>query len=560
MGGYFGAELKYASYDGVIVQGQSDTPLVLIIEDDNAHLEPADDLWGQGTLITQQRLKDRYSPQHQIAAIGPAGENKVRFASIIHRVSNAVGNGGLGGVMGAKRLKAIVVRGTRGVSIAHPQEFLEPSQRIWQLARGGLGYVDQIREGYPMVACTHGCSVRCGTNVRAVTGELTGPRPAHMLKCNNGAMMRGSHPAYQGVHVDGHTLDIPRPPGFGDIGLDLASYIEDMGLTSWCYDTWYRYLGGLQTIGITEIMGELFHLDDPSWWRDWLHGVAHRQGAGDAFAEGLARFYDAHPIGPEYLVEFIQSAGSRGHSWHRDGRAMERHPSPFWEYSALLYAVSTRDVTPSTHGFFFLNGLYGYDGHAKALDDLSPGVRMLIDHVYGSEKAITPGMSHTAHVTAWHQERAIIKDSLGVCDWVYPVLRATMDTKEALEEAIETGDKALVGDLSAEAALYQACTGMDLTIDEMERPIAERTLTLERCLEVRNHGRCRVDDEQVISHYQWSEKTDGTHLSESAVEFHDLLDRYYDLRGWDRETGIPTESTLRRLGLEPLVTPLAERA
>jgi aldehyde:ferredoxin oxidoreductase len=70
---------------------------------------------------------------------------------------------------------------------------------------------------------------------------------------------------------------------------------------------------------------------------------------------------------------------------------------------------------------------------------------------------------------------------------------------------------------------------------------------------VRNHGRNRALDEAVIPHYQWPEKTDGTHLSADAGEFRALLDRYYDLRGWDRETGVPTQDKLHALELDEMV-------
>jgi aldehyde:ferredoxin oxidoreductase len=143
----------------------------------------------------------------------------------------------------------------------------------------------------------------------------------------------------------------------------------------------------------------------------------------------------------------------------------------------------------------------------------------------------------------WHQHRAIVKDSMGVCDWKYPVIRIPSEdwSPEAEEE---------IGDVGAEALLFRACTGIDMDIDQMHRPIAERVVNLERCIEVRNNGRSRELDEAVIPHFQWPEKTDGTHLSADANEFRELLDRYYDLRGWDRVRGWPTRQKLLELGLE----------
>ncbi|MFO7917959.1 MAG: aldehyde ferredoxin oxidoreductase N-terminal domain-containing protein [Anaerolineae bacterium] len=556
MGGYWGAELKYAGYDGVIVQGQSDAPCYLLIEDDEVSLQDARDLWGKGTFETQEEIKDRHGDDCQIATIGPAGENHVRFASIIHRLSNAVGNGGLGGVMGAKRLKAIAVRGTQGVEIAEPEDFLEAVSYVWNLVKGGLSGVGRA-DGYPLIACTQGCSVKCGTSIRRCPAAHEGDLPVKMQKCNNGAWANGSHPEYEGVFVDGQELYIPRPPGMGEAGLDVSNLVEDMGLTSWAYSTWYRYFAGLRELGIEEIDGQRFDLENPEWWRRWILDVAHREGMGDAYAEGLARFYEEHEVGPRYLADFIESSGSRGHAWHREGRALEPHPSPFWEYSALLYAVATRDVTPSTHGFFFLNGLYGYPEAPKDPSEISPALQELAEMIYGAREAVHPGIEHVEHVTAWHQHRAIIKDSMSVCDWIFPVTRRTFSSEEEREEALAEGGGAIYGDIAAEAIMYRPCTGIPLSIAEMERPIAERIFNLERCLDIRNYGRSRTIDEEVITHYQWSEKTDGTHISEDAEEFRQLLERYYALRGWDEETGWPTRERLEALDLEDVAQEMA---
>jgi len=554
MGGYWGAELKVAGYDAVIIQGRASAPCYLLVEDDRVTLEDGLDLWGLGVHAVQQRLKQRHSARHQIVTIGPAGENRVRFASIIHRLSNASGNGGFGGVMGSKNLKAIVVRGTRGISIHDPDGFLDAISYVWNLAKGGVSCIGQPDRGYPFVACSHGCSVRCGTQIKRPPAQIGEGLPVRMLKCQNGAFARGSHPGYQGVSTSGERLTIPRPEGLGKPGMDLGNLLDDFGMTAWFYDTWARYLGGLGELGIHDLLGEPVWLDDPSWWHDLLVKVATREGIGDDIAEGLPRFHDKHGIGPRYLTDFLSSAGSRGHSWHREGRAMERHPSPFWEHSALLYAISTRDVTPSTHGFFFLNRLYGYPDEPRRAADVRRSLLELAVRVYGSREAVLPGDMYVEHVTRWHQHRAVIKDSLGLCDFAFPVIRRTLPSREATEEAVREGVDAIYGDVGAEAVLFRACTGIDIGIEEMESPVAERIVNLERCLDVRNNGRCREDDEAVIPHFQWTEKTDGTHLSAGADEFRALLDRFYALRGWDPETGAPTPERLRALGLDDVVS------
>ncbi|MCD6518447.1 MAG: hypothetical protein J7M05_00785, partial [Anaerolineae bacterium] len=554
MGGYFGAELKYAGYDGIIIQGRADTPCYLLIEDDKVSLEDAQDLWGKGTFATQQELKARHSKLHQIAAIGPAGENLVRFACITHRLTNAVGNGGFGGVMGSKKLKAIVVRGTRGFPIAQPEAFLKAVADVWYLVRGGLSCIGKIEQGFPYLACTHGCSVKCWTRIYPAKDRFGSASQVNMTTCVD-AVWRGGSGEYKARSPQGKTLNIPKIKGFGGIGIDLANLAEAMGITAWAYHTWGRYFRALKELGIDEIDGEPLDIDNPEWWRDWILNVSYRRGLGNDIAEDFCRFYEKHPIGPPELAEFTASAGSRGHGWHREGRLMEPHPSPFWEYGALLYAVSTRDVTPSTHGFFFLNGLFGQPSEPKKPEDISISLLNLVEKVYGSRKAIYPGTDYIEHVVAWHQYRSVIKDSMGLCDWVFPVLRKTFDTKEEMEQAVRRGES-IYGDLTAEARLFQSCTGIDLDIKEMEQPIAERIVNLERAIEIRNNGRERSLDEAVIPHFQWPSKVDGTHLSEDAHEFRELLDRYYELRGWDKTTGWPKPEKLRELGLDDVAETL----
>ncbi|MHB9032816.1 MAG: aldehyde ferredoxin oxidoreductase N-terminal domain-containing protein [Anaerolineae bacterium] len=545
LGGYAGAELKYTGFDSIVIQGQAAAPCYLLIENNRISLRDASDLWGEGVYHTERVLKERHSSAHQILAIGPAGENRVRFASIIHRLSNAVGNGGFGGVMGAKRLKAIVIRGTNGFPIADPELFLDAVAYTQRLTKGGLNHLGTADQGYPYVACSHGCSVKCYTRIRSASNQYGSDSTNNMTTCVDGTWVGGLGKTYEGQLRNGDKLLLPGVPGMGDAGLDLANLANDMGITSWAHYTWGHYFGALQALGITEVAGMPLTLDDPTFWQTWIMKVSHREEWGDAMAEGLARFYDAYQVGPRHLADFLESAGSRGHGWHREGRTMEKHPSPYWEHSALLYAVSTRDVTPSTHGFLFLNDLYGYPHEPRTPEELPLALKRIAQRIYGDETPVYPGMEMVEYATAWHQHRAIIKDSLGVCDWVFPVVRRSFADAEAQKQAGEF----IYGDVSLEALLYRACTGISTSIEEMERPVAERIINLERCIEVRNNGRSRLQDEAVIPHYQWPDKTDGTQLSETADEFRNLLERYYDLRGWDRATGWPTAEKLRQLGL-----------
>jgi aldehyde:ferredoxin oxidoreductase len=126
-GGWWGPELKYAGFDGLIVHGKSPKPVYLYIRDGKTELRDATHLWGKDIFTTQEmlwkELGDGRKPQ--ILTIGPAGENLIRFAIMMHGSSSASGQGGFGGVCGSKNLKAIVVRGTGYVEVARPKELMD---------------------------------------------------------------------------------------------------------------------------------------------------------------------------------------------------------------------------------------------------------------------------------------------------------------------------------------------------------------------------------------------------------------------------------------------------
>jgi len=129
-GGYFGAELKFAGYDMIIVQGKSAHPVYLMINDDKAEIHDARDfIWGETVWVTEEKIKTRHQdPQIKIASIGKAGEELVRYACIVNDRDRAAGRSGVGTVMGSKMLKAIAIRGTQGVQPNKPAEFMKAVQ------------------------------------------------------------------------------------------------------------------------------------------------------------------------------------------------------------------------------------------------------------------------------------------------------------------------------------------------------------------------------------------------------------------------------------------------
>jgi aldehyde:ferredoxin oxidoreductase len=126
-GGYWGAELKMAGWDMVIFEGVSPKPVYLSISDDVAELKDASHLWGKSVWQTEEIIKKQHQdPQVRVSSIGLAGENQVLYAAVVNDLHRAAGRSGVGAVMGSKNLKAIAVRGTKGVgNIANPKEFMK---------------------------------------------------------------------------------------------------------------------------------------------------------------------------------------------------------------------------------------------------------------------------------------------------------------------------------------------------------------------------------------------------------------------------------------------------
>lgn len=124
-GGNFGAELKFAGFDGIIFEGKSPTPVYLYIKNQTVLLRSAEKLWGKTVFETTDLLTSSHGEDAKVACIGPAGENGVLYAAIMNDKNRAAGRGGLGAVMGAKNLKAVVVRGTEGIKVADEEGFLK---------------------------------------------------------------------------------------------------------------------------------------------------------------------------------------------------------------------------------------------------------------------------------------------------------------------------------------------------------------------------------------------------------------------------------------------------
>jgi len=123
--GDFSCAIKFAGYDMFIVEGKADAPVYLYVDDDDVEIRDAANLWGLDTEATERAVIAATAPDAKVSCIGPAGENLVRFACVMNDMGRAAGRSGVGAVLGSKNLKAIAVRGTKGVTVADPDRFYE---------------------------------------------------------------------------------------------------------------------------------------------------------------------------------------------------------------------------------------------------------------------------------------------------------------------------------------------------------------------------------------------------------------------------------------------------
>ena len=317
--------------------------------------------------------------------------------------------------------------------------------------------------------------------------------------------------------------------------MEIELLCDKYGLNRWelnwmCFrrkDSWLRRAKekGILT---DEDFGMPFNPDDPHFWIELLRKIAYREGIGNILAEGMPRAADILGKGWDILPHV-----AHGYAAHWDGHLYGPPKFPHWLVSALRWATDTRD--PLVHGYAQeITKWYGYGRGPLTIED----VERVSERVYGSRLAVSldSGYEYKAEPAIWHQNRDAIKDSLPVCDQVgFPLIYSRNG----------------YGDAAAEAKLFSAVTGIDLTQDELER-IGERIINLERAIMIRE-GWTRRDDEAVIPYF---EKPDIDGIRLDRTKFLKLLDRYYELRGWNKANGYPTREKLEELNLKEVADEL----
>ncbi|MCD6520141.1 MAG: hypothetical protein J7M05_09495 [Anaerolineae bacterium] len=542
LGGHWGPMLKYAGYDGLIVTGKASSPVYLQIEDDQVSIREADDLWGRGLIETQRIFRERLGPAWRVLAIGPAGENLVRYAVIATGTESAAGQGGFGAVMGSKNLKAIAVLGHGGVGIAHPEEALRRSRQVsrWLRKRYGPQPIDfgaNIAQGAKQryAPCSYQCQGSCGGFYVDVPGAVYKDRKytGHLFCCAP-------------IFVKGGWIKIDL--GF-EAGFEVAQLCNDLGLNHW------EFIFGIapwilccQERGeFLEIGGTKVDLHDPYFWVEMIEKIARREDWGDVLAEGGPRAAKILGVGEDIIPDFYPAWGQASH-WDGHG-SFPSPPFPLWLVTSLQWAMDTRDPMGGGHGY--TTNIAGLLRKLKP-DPNDEAIWKKIAHVgealYGSAAAVDPyaGYAGKALAAVFHHGRGMLKDSLGICDNIFPLLTDS-EAEDLLVHIDGVEGKYL------EYYIFEPISGLELSREDFYQA-AVRAFTLERLLAIRNWGRDRSTDETIIPYLEKPEGSEnpflGQRVAVDPARYRELMDEYYRLAGWDPETAHPLPETLQRLGLE----------
>ncbi|HHX43943.1 MAG TPA: hypothetical protein GX714_08165 [Chloroflexi bacterium] len=541
MGGHWGAELKYAGYDGVIVRGRAAEPVYLWIEDGKAELRDAAHLWGLGNYATTTALRAAHGTRTRVVSCGPAGERLSRIAVIQTETGNAAGQGGYGGVMGAKRLKAIAVRGTGGVRLAHPERFMElclNASREGQSARlpgsdhhprdeapSGPNYRTR-KCGFCATPCTHRLYM-------GVPGQATG----------------GIYTAAR--HCWGYMASSR------DIELEARAITSDVGLNGW--EISYGIIPWLQMCRQQGLVDSFDGVEIPvpdrpieylrdvapvsgEFLRVLVRAIARREGElGNALADGACYAADVlfdgagKPLLDRIYPRHCGQTEHWGGHWGPGGTVYW----PWWLPPILQWCVDTRDpANDSTHQWTeHVQHYLPVSGPLRGPFSLEKA-RAVCAKVYGDPNVCDPAYTYDppeakAIPAIWHHDRGMIVDSLVLCDYEHTRV-FSMESEDG------AADTALM------SKLFSAATGCETSEAELDRA-GERIWNLHRAIDIRNHGRDRTVDESTIDGFMYPGKDDG--VTPDREQLVKLLQTYYRLRGWNGANGWPTRARLEALDL-----------
>jgi aldehyde:ferredoxin oxidoreductase len=522
-GGYFGAELKFAGWDMVIIEGRASSPVYLSIENDKAELRDASHLWGKTVWETEGQIKSEHQdPQVRVSCIGRTGENGVLYAAIVNDLHRAAGRSGVGAVAGSKNLKAIAVRGTLGVgNIANPKEFMKVTFEKKKILKDNA----VTGQGLP----TYGTQVLM--NVINEIGAM--PTRNHQDVQFEGARKISAEAMHEPRESDGKAQLINNQACFGcTIACGRISKIDETHYTVVNSPKYWGASGGLEY--------------EAAWALGCANGVDDLEAL--QYATMLCNEDGFDPISFGATIGAVMELYEMG-VLTKEEVGIE---APFGSAKALTYLT---EITARSEGFGKIIGLgskrlcekYGHP-------ELSMSVKGQEFPAYDARGVQGMGLTYaTSNRGACHlRSYTISSEVLGIPVKTDPL---TTEGKPALVKAFQ--DATAVVDSSGlcvfttfawalsdiQPQIQAACEG-DWSMERLDL-MGERIWNMERQFN-NAAGFTRKDDDLPKRLKTEAAKVGPAKGLVSGID--KMIPEYYDLRGWDQE-GRPTEDTLSRLGL-----------
>jgi len=552
----FGAMMKNAGYDAIVIKGKAEKPSYLKIIDDDVEICDASEIWGKDVEYTTIWLKRKYGMNAGVAAIGIAGERKIRWSLAFQDNRGSIGRHGYGAVFGAKNLKAICVLGTKGISVAEPEKFNKKAFEMFKAMRDspyapmfwGCGYSAfmfmwqiTLSQGNWM---THDYGYRYDSKVcveKIVERTMSCECCPWGCKCVN---IVPSGPAKGMKSLGIHSLQVAMLAERLEID-DLAEAVRLSceyqkaglcGMTFMSIIDWITRLYKEGKIKKEDVGMELKR--DPETYRKLLNMIVNREGLGDVLAEGYAT--TSKKLGVDVREDKVIRGIAKGHDPIYDARMTTLDPLRF------LYLVCPR---PAHHGYHDITTIPSCVPHLPVpLEAIKQSYSKGAVTKEELEKAFTPVPYYgagfdVALLAIINEHNGTLYNCWGTCS-VHPVLGFNY-----------------VKDINE---LWGYASGIKKTIPEV-RKCAERIYNIYRALNARE-GFTRKDDwvEAWMTPRQTPEGPVPlmdyyrTRII-TREDLNKLLDDYYRARGWDVEKGVPTEKKLVELGLEDLAKDLKSR-
>ena len=533
-GGHFGSELVYAGFDHIVIRGIAEKPTYLWINNDEVELKDATHLWGKGCIETQATIQgDLADEDIEVAAIGPAGENRVAYASIVHQTSDAAGRMGTGAVMGSKMLKAVAVRGTGKIDVACPERLAEEVEEAYSAITSAPMYKE---------LSTYGWSGSVVSNLKigfGVVGNFELGYWEPLVKYGDGKFFVDKY-AVKSVGCQGcpvRCMHFVEVPGVG-AGVHHCLSYGSFTMPIWNHDTRFMFRlsqlcnhYGLDFGSVGGIIGwltELCHRNILDY-RD-LDGIELRRGDKEAILTLVDKIVKREGIGnvlAEGTLKAARKIGKGSEEYVMHTRGMDKHPYEFRAFHgyALATSIASRGdvirINPTWEIGYYLST---YDANA---------IRENAMKFVGKEKwekALDPNeYEGKAEMVYYFENATIAVDCLSFCKHVIPY-----HISYSLEIPVN---------------LYNAITGDEMTVDRiLETSVKIRNI--ERAFEARE-GLTRSDDtlpERFFTEPVSGGVSNGKILDRAKFEM--MKDEYYALRKWNVETGNPERRGLEEQGLK----------